>query len=154
MSRNKPPNLILTQSLHLKYTCGKRAVPYSASLYTVFRSVNYNSVHWTLSLYIFSNTKDDIQSLQQYELRWQENSSNVLARIDTNENIFDFSNTHTVVRCSATFLFSSSRKTIYWQIGSGHNIAERYRTLEIVWKNQFATPHLFEGRKSQPYKIL
>ena len=44
ISRNKPPNLILTQSLHLKYACGKRAVPYSASLYTVFHSVNYNSV--------------------------------------------------------------------------------------------------------------
>ena len=36
ISRNKPPNLILMQSLHLKYTCGKRAVPYSASLYIPF----------------------------------------------------------------------------------------------------------------------
>ena len=85
-------------------------MPYSASLYTVFRSVNYNSVHWTLSLYIFSNTKDDIQSLQQYELRWQENSSNVLARIDTNENIFDFSNTHTVVAALLHFYLVAAAK--------------------------------------------
>ena len=39
-----PPNLILTQSLHLKYTCGKCAVSNSSSLYTLFYSVIYNSV--------------------------------------------------------------------------------------------------------------
>ena len=39
-----PPNLILTQSLHLKYTCGKRAVSNSSSFYTLFYSVIYNSV--------------------------------------------------------------------------------------------------------------
>ena len=40
----RPPNLILTQSMHLKYTCGKRAVSNSSSLYTLFYSVIYNSV--------------------------------------------------------------------------------------------------------------
>ena len=39
-----PPNLILMKSLHLKYTCGKRAVSNSSSLYTLFYSVIYNSV--------------------------------------------------------------------------------------------------------------
>ena len=45
--RNKPTNLILTQSLHIKYTCGKRTVPYSSSLYTVFHSVIFNSVYFS-----------------------------------------------------------------------------------------------------------
>ena len=45
----RPPNLVLTQSLHLKYTCGKRTVSDSSSLYTLFYSVIYNSV--VLSLY-------------------------------------------------------------------------------------------------------
>ena len=36
--------LILTQSLHFKYTCVKRAVSNSSSLYTLFYSVIYNSV--------------------------------------------------------------------------------------------------------------
>ena len=35
---------VLTHSLHLKYTCGKRAVSNSSSLYTLFYSVIYNSV--------------------------------------------------------------------------------------------------------------
>ena len=39
-----PPNLILTQSLHLKYTCSKRSVSNSSSLYSLFYSVIYNSV--------------------------------------------------------------------------------------------------------------
>ena len=37
-------NTVLTQSLHLKYTCGIRAVSNSSSLYTIFYSVIYNSV--------------------------------------------------------------------------------------------------------------
>ena len=37
-------NAILTQSLHLKYTCCKRTVSNSTSLYTLFYSVIYNSV--------------------------------------------------------------------------------------------------------------
>ena len=36
--------LILTKSLHLKYTCGKRPVSNSSALYTLFYSVIYNSV--------------------------------------------------------------------------------------------------------------
>ena len=44
ISRNKPPNLILTQSLHLKYTCGKRAMYNSSSVFTLFHSVIFNSV--------------------------------------------------------------------------------------------------------------
>ena len=40
----RPPNLILTQSLHLKYTCGKRAVSNASSLYSLFYSGIYNSV--------------------------------------------------------------------------------------------------------------
>ena len=40
----RPPNLILTQSLHLKYTCSKHAVSNSSFLYTLFYSVVYNSV--------------------------------------------------------------------------------------------------------------
>ena len=34
----------VTQSLHLKYTCSKRAVSNSSSLYTLFYSVMFNSV--------------------------------------------------------------------------------------------------------------
>ena len=46
-----PPNLILTQSLHHKYTCSKRAVSNLSSLYTLFYSVIYNSVgYWVLGL--------------------------------------------------------------------------------------------------------
>ena len=41
---NKPPNLILTQFLRLKYTCGKRAVYNSSSVFTLFHSVIFNSV--------------------------------------------------------------------------------------------------------------
>ena len=37
-------NAILTQTLHLKYTFGKRTVSNSTSLYTLFYSVIYNSV--------------------------------------------------------------------------------------------------------------
>ena len=48
----RPPSplavvLILTQSLHLKYTCGKHAVPNSSSLYNLFYFVIYNSVSIT-----------------------------------------------------------------------------------------------------------
>ena len=39
----------LTQSLHLKYTCGKCVVSNSSSLYTLFYSVIYNSVLDSLS---------------------------------------------------------------------------------------------------------
>ena len=41
------PNLILTQSLRLKYTCGKRAVYNSSSVFTLFHSVIFNSVVMT-----------------------------------------------------------------------------------------------------------
>ena len=39
--------------LHLKYTCGKHAVSNSASLYTLFYSVIYNSVHRGLKFFVF-----------------------------------------------------------------------------------------------------
>ena len=50
MKKVVPHNLILTQSLHLKYTCGKRAVSNSSSLYTLFYSVIYNSVGATVNV--------------------------------------------------------------------------------------------------------
>ena len=54
--RNKPRNLKLTQSLHLKYTCGKHTVSNLSSLYTLFYSVINNSVSpiYTWLIYIHS----------------------------------------------------------------------------------------------------
>ena len=43
----KPPNLILTQSLRLTYTCGKRAEYSLSSVFTLFHSVIYNSVNFS-----------------------------------------------------------------------------------------------------------
>ena len=43
-SRARQTPQLLTQSLHLKYTCGKRAIPFSSSVSIAFRSVSYNSV--------------------------------------------------------------------------------------------------------------
>ena len=106
--------LILTQSLHLKNTCGKRALSNSSSLYTLFYFVIYSSVGRTWRIHNTLHTLDKIRcTVKRY----------TTMDIDIFSTFYTVYSIHYTVHC--IHYFALEIKKLFWD--------NRYSELDRYW---------------------